>query len=138
MNDEMNKTISNDHLPLEGYNEINLDDSITDDNLTKSEKIRRLKLKEEKERLEAEIARRTSREVEDMEAILHAAANKVKADEMQQGREYDPEERDVVIMREALGFIGDSIKRFSDPNKTSKNDVGRDISELDSHIRGSR
>lgn len=84
MNDEMDK-ITSSKLPIDAYNEISLDSFPETDNLTREEQIRRQKLKEEEERLKAEIAK-ASRQVEDMEAILHAAAHKVKTDEMQQGK----------------------------------------------------
>ena len=131
MNDEMEK-ITSSKLPIDAYNEISLDSIPETDNLTRTEKIRRQKLKEEEERLKAEIAK-TARQVEDMEAVLHAAANKVKVDEMQQGRKIDPEERDVVIMREALGFIAKAGTSRSDQDRTS---TAR--GELDSHIKGRR
>ncbi len=131
MNDEMEK-ITSSKLPIDAYNEISLDSIPETDNLTRTEKIRRQKLKEEEERLKSEIAR-IARQAEDMEAVLHAAANKVKADEMQQGRKIDPEERDVVIMREALVFIAKAGTSRSDQDR-----ISIDRGELDSHIRGGR
>lgn len=124
--------ITSSKLPIDAYNEISLDSIPETDNLTRTEKIRRQKLKEEEERLKAEIAK-TARQVEDMEAVLHAAANKVKVDEMQQGRKIDPEERDIVIMREALVFIAKASTSRSDHYRISK-----DRRELDSHIKGRR
>ena len=59
------KKITSSKLPIDAYNEISLDSIPETDNLTREEKIRRQKLKEEEERLKAEIAK-TSRQVEDM------------------------------------------------------------------------
>lgn len=131
MNDEMDK-ITSSKLPIDAYNEISLDSFPETDNLTREEQIRRQKLKEEEERLKAEIAK-ASRQVEDMEAILHAAAHKVKTDEMQQGKKIDHEERDIVIMSEALGYMAKASK-----NRKFQDQIVTDREVLDSHIRGSR
>ena len=131
MNDETEK-ITSSHLPLDGYNTINLDDNSESDYLTRAEKIRRLKLKEEEERLKAEMAK-AAREVEDMEAVLSFAARKVKANEMQQGTEIVPEERNIAIMREAIETLANGSKSRSFLNK-----INTDKEELDSHIRGSK
>ena len=131
MNDEMEK-ITSSKLPLDTYNEINLDSIPESDNLTRAEKIRRQKLKEEEERLKSEFAR-TARQVEDMEAILSFAASKVKTDEMQQGRKVDPEERNIVIMSEALRIIANA-----DKDRKVQDRIVTEREELASHIRGSR
>ena len=131
MNDETEK-ITSSHLPLDGYNTINLDDNSESDYLTRAEKIRRLKLKEEEERLKAEMAK-AAREVEDMEAVLSFAARKVKANEMQQGTEIVPEERNIAIMREAIETLANGSKSRSCLNKIN---TGKE--ELDSHVRGSK
>lgn len=131
MNDEMDK-ITSSKLPIDAYNEISLDSFPETDNLTREEQIRRQKLKEEEERLKAEIAK-ASRQVEDMEAILHAVAHKVKTDEMQQGKKIDPEERDIVIMSEALRYMAKTSK-----NRKFQDQIVTDREVLDSHIRGSR
>lgn len=131
MNDEMDK-ITSSKLPIDAYNEISLDSFPETDNLTREEQIRRQKLKEKEERLKAEIAK-ASRQVEDMEAILHAAAHKVMTDEMQQGKKIDPEERDIVIMSEALGYMAKASK-----NRKFQDQIVTDREVLDSHIRGSR
>ena len=131
MNDETEK-ITSSHLPLDGYNTINLDDNSESDYLTRAEKIRRLKLKEEEERLKAEMAK-AAREVEDMEAVLSFAARKVKANEMQQGTEIVPEERNIAIMREAIETLANGSKSRSFLNK-----INTDKEELDSHVRGSK
>ena len=131
MNDEIEK-ITSSKLPLDAYNEINLDSIPESDNLTRAEKIRRQKLKEEEERLKSEFAR-TARQVEDMEAILSFAASKVKTDEMQQGRIVDPEERNIVIMSEALRVIANA-----DKDRKVQDRIVTEREELASHIRGSR
>lgn len=130
MNDDMKKTIGS-KLPTNAYNEISLDSISGSDNLTRTEKIRRQKLKEE-ERSKAEIVK-VARQVEDMEAVLRAAANRVKANEIQQGREIDSEERDVAIMSEALQFLTEASTNRKEQNRIS---MGRE--ELDFHIKGSR
>ena len=131
MNDETEK-ITSSHLPLVGYNTIKLNDNSESDYLTRAEKIRRLKLKEEEERLKAEMAK-AAREVEDMEAVLSFAARKVKANEMQQGTEIVPEERNIAIMREAIETLANGSKSRSFLNK-----INTDKEELDSHVRGSK
>mgnify|MGYP007073453175 CR=1 FL=1 len=131
MNDEMEK-ITSSKLPLDAYNEINSDSIPKSDNLTRAEKIRRQKLKEEEERLKSEFAR-TARQVEDMEAILSFAASKVKTDERQRGRKVVPEERNIVIMSEALRIIANA-----DKDRKVQDRIVTEREELASHIRGSR